>query len=52
VPLKSQRINDFQERESIEISIAGAVLPDAVLTHENWRVSIVKQITGKMRQTP
>ena len=49
-PLKSQGINDFQERELIEIGIAGADLPDAVLAHENCRVSIVKQITGEVRQ--
>ena len=36
-PLKSQGINDFQERELIEIGIAGADLPDAVLAHENCR---------------
>ena len=49
-PLKSQGINDFQERELTEIGIAGADLPDAVLAHENCRVSIVKQITGEVRQ--
>jgi hypothetical protein len=29
--LKSQRIDDFQERELIKIGVAGADLPDAVL---------------------
>ena len=49
-PLKSQGINDFQERELIEICIAGADLSDAVLAHENCRVRIVEQIAGKVRQ--
>ena len=49
-PLKSQRIEDFHKRELIEIGIAGADLPDAVLAHENCRVSIVEQITGEVRQ--
>ena len=48
-PLKSQRIDDFQERELIEIGVAGADLPDAVLAHENCRMSIAEQITGKVR---
>ena len=48
--LKSKRIDDFQERELIEIGITGADLPDAVLAHENCRVSIVKQIAGDVWQ--
>jgi hypothetical protein len=48
-PLKSQRIDDFQERELIEIGIAGADLPDAALAHENCCMSIVEQITGEVR---
>jgi hypothetical protein len=39
-PLKSQRIDDFQERELIEIGIAGADLPDVALAHENCCMSI------------
>jgi hypothetical protein len=31
--LKSQRIDDSVERELIEIGVAGADLPDAVLTY-------------------
>ena len=37
------RIDDFHERELIEIGSAGADLPDAVLAHKNCRVSIVEQ---------
>ena len=48
--LKSQWIDDFQERELIEIGVAGADLPDAVLAHENCSVSIVEQIAGEVRQ--
>ena len=47
-PLKSKRIDDFQKSELIEIDIAGANLPDAVLAHQNCRMSIVEQITGKV----
>jgi hypothetical protein len=49
-PLKSQRIDDFQERELRKIGISGADLPDAVLAHENCSVSIGEQITGEVRQ--
>ena len=48
--LKSQRIDDFEERELIEIGVAGADLPDAVLAHENCSASIVEQIAGEVRQ--
>ncbi len=34
----------------IEIGVAGADLPDAVLAHENCSVSIVEQIAGEVRQ--
>ena len=48
--LKSKRIDDFQKRELVEISISGTNLPNAVLTHENCGVSIVEQIAGDVWQ--
>jgi hypothetical protein len=47
--LGSKRINDFQKRELMKICIAGTDLPNAMLAHENCRMRIMQQITGKMR---
>ena len=49
IGLRPKWIYDFQKRELIEIGIAAADSPNAVLTHKNCRVSIVQQITGEMR---
>lgn len=46
---RSKRIYDFQKRELIEIGISGANSPNTVLAHENGRVRVVQQVTGKMR---
>jgi hypothetical protein len=48
--LRSKRIYDFQKRELIKIGIPRADAPDAVFAHENCRVRVVQQVTGKMRQ--
>jgi hypothetical protein len=48
----SKRIDDFEKRELIEIGVSRADLPNTVLTHEDCRMRIVKQIPGKMRQLP
>ena len=48
--LRSKGIDHFEERELIEIGVAGANSPDAVFAHKNGCVRVVKQIAGKVRQ--
>jgi hypothetical protein len=48
--LGAKGIDHFEERELIEIGVAGANSPDAAFTHKNGRVRVVEQIAGEMRQ--
>jgi hypothetical protein len=48
--LRSKGIDNFEERELIEIGVAGANSSDAMFTHKNGGVRVVEQIAGKMRQ--
>jgi len=48
--LRSKGIDHFEERELIEIGVAGANSSDAVFTHKNGGVRVVEQIAGKMWQ--
>jgi hypothetical protein len=47
---RSNRIDNFQKLELIEIGIPSADPPNAVLAHENCRVRIVQQVAGEVRQ--
>jgi hypothetical protein len=40
---RSKGIDHFEERELIEIGVAGANSPDAVFTHKNGGVRVVEQ---------
>jgi hypothetical protein len=46
--LWSKRINNFNKWEAVEIRIPGTNPPDAMLSHENGRVSVVEEIAGKI----
>jgi hypothetical protein len=48
--LRSKGIDHFEERELIEIGVAGANSPDAVFPHKNGRVRVVEQIAAQVRQ--
>ena len=48
--LRSKGIDHFEERELIEIGVAGANSPDAVFAHKNGCVRVVEQIAGEVRQ--
>ena len=48
VKLMLQRVDDFEKSETMEVGIPCANLPDAVLTHENGGMRVVKQIAGEM----
>jgi hypothetical protein len=45
-----ERIEHFQKRESVEISISRADSCDSVLAHEDCRVCVMYQIAGQVRQ--
>ena len=46
--LRSKGIDHFEERELIEIGVAGANSSDAVFAHKNGRMRVVEQIAGKI----
>ena len=46
--LSSKWINNLDKWELAEIGVPGADLADAVLSHQNCRVSVVEQVAGKM----
>jgi len=48
--LRLNRIDDFEEGKSVEISIPGAYPPDSVLTHEDCRVRVMDEIACKVRK--
>ena len=48
--LKPNRINHFEKRELIEISIPGADLSNSVLTEKNGGVGVVEQVAAEMRK--
>jgi hypothetical protein len=47
---RSNRIDNFQKLELIEIGIPSADPPNAVLAHENCGMRIVQQVAGEVRQ--
>jgi hypothetical protein len=47
--LNLHRIDDFEKRKTVKVSIASADLPDAMLTHEDRRVRVVQEIACEVR---
>ena len=48
--MMSEWVDDFEKGESVEVCIPCADLPDAMLTHEDGRVSVVQEIAGQVRK--
>lgn len=48
--LRIHSVDDFEKREPVEISIAGADSPDSILAHKNSRMSVVQEIAGEVRK--
>jgi hypothetical protein len=46
----ARRVNGLDEREPVEVGIAGVDGADAVLAHEYCRVRIVDDVPGEVRQ--
>ncbi len=44
-----KRIDDFEKREPVKISIAGTDLTDSMLPHNDGRVGVVEEIACQMR---
>jgi len=45
-----ERIDHFEKRESVEISVSRADSRDSVLAHEDCRMRVMYQIAGQVRQ--
>lgn len=45
-----ERVDDFEEREPVEIRISCADPSDPMLTHENRCVRVVEQVAGQVRK--
>ena len=44
-----KRIDDFEKRKTVKVSISSADLPDSVLAHEDGCMRVVQQVARKVR---
>jgi hypothetical protein len=44
-----QGIDDFEKRKTVKVGISSADSPDSMLTHDDGRVRVVKQVACKVR---
>ena len=43
-----KRIDDFEKRKTVKVSISSADLPDSVLAHEDGCMRVVQQVARKV----